>query len=180
MKLSRYTFTCPAGQDVLLYNALSGALAKVSRQAWEERESDPDFMQQLRQQGFVVDDEADELALYKLQYYGSLFGRSKEFSLIIAPTMQCNFSCSYCFEGAHKRAGLMTDEVENALIDVMLAHRKKPIRITWYGGEPLLGHSRMLSISAGWRRRVWRLRARCSPTGVCLRRKWWTVWPRSA
>ena len=147
MKLSRYTFTCPAGQDVLLYNALSGALAKVSRQAWAERESDPDFMQQLRQQGFVVDDGADELALYKLRYYGSMFGRNKEFGLIIAPTMQCNFSCSYCFEGAHKRAGLMTDEVENALIDVMLAHRKKPISITWYGGEPLLGHSRMLSIS---------------------------------
>lgn len=146
MKQSHYTFTLADGADMLLYNALSGALAKLPMAAWEARETDASVSAALREQGFFVDDDADELAVCKFRYYQGMFAQ-KDFVVMIAPTMQCNFACPYCFEGEHKRAGLMDDEVEDALVEVMTAHVKKKICITWYGGEPLLGFRRMLSIS---------------------------------
>lgn len=146
MKQSYYTFTFAIGADILLYNAMSGALAKLSKEAWEARETDVSVSDTLKKQGFFVDEDVDELALCKFKYYQGMFAH-KDFVVMIAPTMQCNFDCPYCFEGEYKRAGLMDDTVEDALVAVMTAHKKKKIHITWYGGEPLLGFKRMLSIS---------------------------------
>ena len=146
MKQSYYTFTFAIGTDILLYNAMSGALAKLPKEAWEARETDVSVSDALKEQGFFIDEDVDELALCKFKYYQGMFAH-KDFVVMIAPTMQCNFSCPYCFEGEHKRAGLMDDAVEDALVEVMVAHKKKKIHITWYGGEPLLGFKRMLSIS---------------------------------
>lgn len=134
------------GSDILLYNALSGALAKLPQTVWEKRNTDVSVSDLLKEQGFFIDEDIDELALYKFKYYQGMFAH-KDFTIMIAPTMQCNFNCPYCFEGEYKKAGLMDDAVEDALVEVMLAHKKKKINITWYGGEPLLGFKKMLSIS---------------------------------
>lgn len=146
MKQSYYTFTLSMGTDILLYNVMNGAFAKLPMEAWESRETDVSVSEALKKQGFFIDEEVDELALCKFKYYKDMFAH-KDLAVMIAPTMQCNFACPYCFEGEYKRAGLMDDSVEDALVEVMVAHKKKKIYITWYGGEPLLAFKRMLSIS---------------------------------
>ena len=59
--------------------------------------------------------------------------------LIIALTMKCNFSGSYCFERDAK-SGDMNERTQRQLIDFMSerAKRCRTIDSQWFGGEPLL------------------------------------------
>ena len=62
-------------------------------------------------------------------------------TLVICPTMGCNFDCPYCFEDHH--AGTMDQKVCDDVIAlaerIMKMHRIRKISVTWFGGEPLLG-----------------------------------------
>lgn len=62
----------------------------------------------------------------------------KTLSLTIAPTLECNFSCEYCFESHTKN--IMSIEIQNEIYSwvKVAAQDKMNVNITWYGGEPLL------------------------------------------
>lgn len=71
--------------------------------------------------------------------------------LTICPTLNCNFACTYCFEH-NKHGGNMSDDVENAIVK-FVKNRKKingtdTIRLTWFGGEPLLCINRIASLTS--------------------------------
>ena len=74
---------------------------------------------------------------------------AREIRLTICPTMGCNFDCPYCFED-HRR-GEMQAEVQDdvvALAERMInASGSKNIRVTWFGGEPLLAPRIIESLS---------------------------------
>ena len=59
--------------------------------------------------------------------------------LVIAPTMACNMSCTYCFE--ENKTGRMLPTVVESIITFIeeRAPKLKDLQVTWYGGEPLLG-----------------------------------------
>lgn len=59
-------------------------------------------------------------------------------SLIIFPTEQCNFRCTYCYEDFKLKK--MSAEVQDSilrLLDVRLPSLKS-IDVSWFGGEPML------------------------------------------
>jgi len=93
----------------------------------------------LLKNGFAVSDEIDEIGL--LRYRSNKLKNSKEeMEFVIAPTLSCNFKCSYCFESP--RIGCMSDKTQQ---DVLLfifnktkSSENKRIHIIWFGGEPLL------------------------------------------
>ena len=62
--------------------------------------------------------------------------RQDYFHLIIFPTEQCNFRCTYCYEQFD--IGRMSTATRNAVCK-LLAQRPdlKALRISWFGGEPL-------------------------------------------
>lgn len=68
-------------------------------------------------------------------------------SFIICPTMDCNFACPYCVETGQRHHGMMDDKTAYSLkrfFDRMLDESKaKDVCVHWYGGEPLLGLSRI-------------------------------------
>jgi len=70
--------------------------------------------------------------------------------LTICPTLSCNFACTYCFEH-NKHGGNMSDEVENAIVKFVKNRKDKDgtdtIRLTWFGGEPLLCIGRIASLT---------------------------------
>jgi radical SAM additional 4Fe4S-binding domain len=86
---------------------------------------------------YIVDDDIDELKLLKYRNYSGKFS-SRDFGIVLAPTLACNFACPYCYETA--KAGMMSKEVQDSLIEMIEenAKNKKNINVTWYGGEPLL------------------------------------------
>lgn len=138
--------------EVYLWNAKRGSVVKLERTLFEEIGRQPlgDAValhrEDLVKAGFLVPadlDELQEILFYAKQRQYSLGHDS--FGLVIAPTMDCNFHCPYCFENGIERKGHMSAEVQHALSDAIAQKLKedrgiKRVRITWFGGEPLLAY----------------------------------------
>ncbi len=90
--------------------------------------------------GFLLPSDIDEVELFQKQYQKERM-RTDHMGITILPTMDCNFGCAYCFEGAGKKHEYMTGEVEQAVMRFIRkkASSIKSLNITWFGGEPLLG-----------------------------------------
>lgn len=71
-------------------------------------------------------------------------------SLTICPTMGCNFDCPYCFE--NHVSGKMPPDVQDDVVGLaermMEVSGAKALRVTWFGGEPLLAPDVIESLSA--------------------------------
>ena len=63
--------------------------------------------------------------------------------LTIAPTMECNFKCFYCFE-TEKPKGKMSIETMDSIIKYILSSKQlEKLYLTWFGGEPLMALDEM-------------------------------------
>ena len=112
----------------------------------ESLDKDHPILPRLERAGLVS--RCDELAILEsMARMSSAAG--KGVGLVICPTLSCNFDCPYCFE--HHGRGRMSQDVQDdvvALAERMLKtfHAEK-LHITWFGGEPLLAHSVVASLS---------------------------------
>ena len=74
----------------------------------------------------------------KHNYYTSVFS-NEILNLTILTTLNCNFKCPYCYEKDALNTQNLSPEIEKSIINLA---KKFPninkIKITWYGGEPLL------------------------------------------
>ena len=92
----------------------------------------------LYNQGLIVQEDLDETALLRYAYFSSKLS-SNEAHLTICPTLECNFSCPYCYE--KRERGFMSKEVQNKLFSFVEQLAKLGVNkfyLMWYGGEPLL------------------------------------------
>ena len=86
---------------------------------------------------FLLEDDVDELATLRVDMMRDRF-RTDILFLTIAPTMDCNFRCDYCYEEHLKVT--MSRTVQDGLlrfVDERLALANR-FEVTWFGGEPLL------------------------------------------
>jgi uncharacterized protein len=162
-----YNFIWPTDDPakVMIFNSLTTALAEVEKTHLDllslprfDYDTLPDvarrFVDALKQGGFVLDDEADELKILKFAYNSSKYDRMW-IGFTVAPTLRCNFACTYCYEQAgenEKRDGhnaFMPENVQQALLSFIeqAAKTVKGVYITWYGGEPLLGQEIIFDLS---------------------------------
>lgn len=96
-----------------------------------------DFFNNLIEQGIIVNfDEKEYIKSSLLTNYNNNI-----LTIIIAPSLNCNFSCPYCFE-KHSDKTVMSLETQNKVINFienfLIFSQRKKIKIIWYGGEPLL------------------------------------------
>lgn len=85
----------------------------------------------------ITNNDNDSFLIYKSAIHNIRYGRSN-LNLTIAPTMNCCFSCHYCFEN-HKKPGNISVEVMDAIMKyVQSIHNLQHINLTWFGGEPLM------------------------------------------
>lgn len=129
----------------LLFNFLTGSLISLdedNKQLFEaitKREGFHQEKQLLRENGFLVDN-FDEIAYLK---YGNKLTTADTdmLSVLIAPTLACNFDCPYCFE--HHGNGLMADNIQHQIVafieKAIQVNHPKHLFVYWFGGEPLLG-----------------------------------------
>ena len=77
----------------------------------------------------------------------------QEFELIIFPTEQCNFRCTYCYEDFEQgRLSPANVEALKYLITERCRDGLKILRISWFGGEPLVAYDIVKDISIHARR----------------------------
>lgn len=149
MKYSYYNVLSPLDDGSnLLYNTYWESLAVLNPEESElykqieqdETSVDVSFTQQLANQHFILEDPEDEADWIQYEYEKYKYN-NRIFELTICPTIDCNLRCPYCYE--KKRPGMMTEETQDALVHfVEESYDELPfleMRVTWYGGEPLLG-----------------------------------------
>ncbi len=149
MKKSIYnTVHAISGQSVL-YNIRTDKLCimdPVLAKLWQSAEPDeimekhPEFYAYLVDNRFVVDEGLDEASVL-IDDWKDDDTNDAVFSLTVNPTLNCNFSCWYCYEN-HVGNLTMTDIILRATIN--LATKKicspnlKTFNLSFFGGEPLL------------------------------------------
>lgn len=151
-KPSVYNFFISTGDGRrLAFNSFSNSLAQVSEGKYKlisDILSNPcdlsfytDEMKGLRDDlikgSFLVEDDFDEIGYLKMRNKMGRFS-GDYLGLTIAPTLACNFQCSYCFEEKNQLS--MDEATENALVH-FVEHRiekVKELSVSWFGGEPTL------------------------------------------
>lgn len=148
MKLSIYNSIIEIeGKHTLLFNAFSGnfvvarnRLLKLDDAAMEDiSANNPTLFNQLKEGGMLVDDEVDEVALLKKRIIDA-DNNTNSFILHINPTLDCNFSCWYCYENHVARSRMeptTVEAVKKYISSVLEDDRIKNFHLGFFGGEPL-------------------------------------------
>lgn len=162
MKASQYNIINMFSEDKgIAYNSYSGALVEISSEfcnilkqieSGKEQnilsEHEQEILSNMKRCGFIIDDVVDESAEFQ-KIIERQRKNEKALKLVIAPTLNCNFECPYCFEEC--RTGKMSDDVQDSIVrfvDVKLQNGAvQTVSVTWYGGEPLLEKNIIYSLA---------------------------------
>ncbi|MBP2632991.1 MAG: AslB [Firmicutes bacterium] len=159
MKPSHYNFIFPTdpSKKLIIYNSLTSALAELERPYmhllntphfnYDALSADKkQFIDKLLQGGFILEDSIDELKILKFVHNSNKYDNA-DLALTIAPTLHCNFNCTYCYEQTNSKQVSRSNQApympENIQLDLLHFIKQKAkilknLFITWYGGEPLL------------------------------------------
>jgi uncharacterized protein len=150
MKPSRFNIFIDTGHGSrLLFNSASAALAEIEPEKTAivdrlltdrilpQTATEKELRRQLIEGGYLVEDNLDEIAALKNENRNERLSGS-DLMLTIAPTLACNFGCSYCFENS--RPDRMNDTTQDALLSFSEKRLKaaRGLTVTWFGGEPTL------------------------------------------
>lgn len=147
--------------DILVFNTMSTAFAKMDQVTQKlynniehldfdrlEDSKSKKSIELMLQHGFIISKEIDELSVIKLRGLIAKFMNNK-LILTIAPTLDCNMACPYCFEKRQKSR--MNKDIQHNLVEFVIksldSRRCKHFHVTWYGGEPLLEVSAIVELS---------------------------------
>lgn len=131
--------------EYLLYSTLTTSMVTIEKDVYEDIfenrffEKHPDYCEALEEMGFLFkggkDFQSKQLESIRKALLEAEHGIT---SVTIAPTMECNARCYYCFEnGAQK--GRMTLETADKAADFLIENcKEKELYISWFGGEPLM------------------------------------------
>lgn len=150
MKISKYTFLFDIeNTEFYAYNTLSNALIEITEDSYSllrkyqtseklsETEFDKEVWSVLSINNILTDNDDDDYLKYKTAIMRMRSQRTS-MHLTLAPTMDCCFRCHYCFE-KYKEKIYMTSAVMNSIIQYVTSFPQlKYIKITWFGGEPLM------------------------------------------
>lgn len=158
-KLSRYNNIFIRNGSQYLWNTFSGALIKMNTEAMSYYKNFPnnddgsDFFKILFENGCVVKNSLDELGKVLYDEKAIMLDKSPDrLYFTIAPGLDCNYACEYCFENSRTSFEIMSEDTQERLYQYlckrMLNNRYlKRISITWFGGEPLLHTDIIYSLS---------------------------------
>jgi uncharacterized protein len=159
MILSRYCRIYPAdGEEdsCLLFSTKKSSSVIISRKLLADIHSDRvrrDERSVLSELGFLVNSAVDERE-EMLKFVDEVNGLNKVLKAVIVMNLDCNLACRYCFEGQRKGSYFMSEEGGFRVVDflgtILLAKDGKDIeeiKITFYGGEPLLSFERVIFIA---------------------------------
>lgn len=112
-KESKYNVSFFKSDQCVLYNTLSGCLSILEKEEVEslkcilEKDKDDisrveeNFLDRLIINNFVVPGDVDETILLE-EKYNNTRNNNNNVSITILPTLDCNFSCRYCYQGNAK------------------------------------------------------------------------------
>lgn len=162
MRFSDFNVWTLDGDDLIVYNTLTGALLTfnkrtanrvlVAMQRGNITRVPKCYIPNLTRDGVIVEDNYDELSVVKAR---NLLGRTQnELILSVMLTMSCNFKCRYCFQSRKSKLNTMSHKTEQRVVSLVKREAKKKDRISvdWYGGEPLLRFNQLVRMNNAFAR----------------------------
>lgn len=159
MKASQYNIVVEEKEKGMhiLFNTLYGSVlvfdgfeySKITPLLENDRHSydmDSEITSLLVKMKYLIEDDVDEIRIIADRKRAGVEDGNM-MDLIVMPTLDCNFACSYCY--LRSRTSMMSDESENAIIkylDVSIP-KFRLVNLLWFGGEPLLAYNRVVSIT---------------------------------
>lgn len=145
---SRYNLLLNTPNKNYLYNSYTNNLIEINNQlnGIIEACTRNDFshipsyiIESLQSENIIVNDDDEIYRKIKMERIMSRYD-TKYLSLTIAPTTACNFKCKYCYESGIKSmlAKDKSQYTQKIMEFVKMFPSTKYLRVTWYGGEPLL------------------------------------------
>ncbi|MBX6381238.1 MAG: radical SAM protein [Thermoflavifilum aggregans] len=151
-KFSQFNSLLPYQQHYALYNSftqkviflesfLKDLLEAAVHEGVDQLESyHPEFYRYLIQEGYLIPEDTDEVEKVK-ELVRQVDEDESIFLLTINPTLNCNFTCWYCYETHLKQSRLTPESIEkiNKLITRIASRPKlRNFNLSFFGGEPLL------------------------------------------
>lgn len=147
---------------ILIFNSLSSSLGVMDKKTQDIyyniesidakdiiNEEDINSINILKENGFLIDKDLDEFKTLDLKERLIKYDTYNKLILTIAPTLNCNMSCPYCYE--KKNTSRMTADIQEKLINFIKSrietNKIRKLDIHWYGGEPLLEKDAIRNIS---------------------------------
>ncbi|KNF09414.1 hypothetical protein CLPU_3c01920 [Gottschalkia purinilytica] len=159
MKKSRYNhiWDLENGKKIA-FNSLSCGLAEIDNEFLEVLENidkidydklegqEKELIDNMLLGNFIIQDYVDEFKLIKFRHYQGKFS-TNSLGLTIAPTLNCNFKCPYCYETPNTH--MMDETIKEAIIRYVKQMSKSinQLQITWYGGEPIIAKDIIFDLS---------------------------------
>lgn len=147
--------------EVTIYNSYRGGIVKLEKNLYDLISSDKtleeigEYAGALLEDGYIVSNDTDEYQRCKIRKEEkTLHPFPETITYIIAPTLNCNLNCIYCFEKNNRNncKKNMSKEALDKTIDFILNNisnnpNLKNIIIHWFGGEPLLCYEEIIYFS---------------------------------
>ena len=156
MRISSYFIEIELSNKIALINSLSGAIDQITPSTYENLKSwqlDKTQEEYLRKRGHITEEQEKKFA-FKL--WKALDKKYREDAdIVICPSINCNFRCSYCFERSLQNcidngsipvehlnlSHEQVDTIFESLPKIQKRHKNIRPTITLYGGESLLAQN---------------------------------------
>lgn len=149
MKSSKYNYCIEKTGSFLFFNGISHSYFEVNNfqkeaieqlllEPYKYKNLIPTLFNKLYTACFIVDDSTDEIEIIREKNHQSI--NKKDYMLIIMPTLDCNFSCWYCFQNHYssKMSPDIIKRVKKHINNMVLVERIESLQIEWFGGEPFM------------------------------------------
>lgn len=148
MKFSRYNIFYGYDNNFILVNTMTGAMYTLDAELKQKIENGDiscipeDIVREYVKNGIIINDNFNEYNFLKYITNNEKFNNNV-LSLTIMMTRNCNFKCTYCFEGLNKKTDNLTLKTKESIFKFInnVFNENKNIKflsITLFGGEPLL------------------------------------------
>ncbi len=133
---------------VLVFNSATGSFVELTIFEYEclinNSFPDKELYANLIAQGFLVPKDLDEYNKIVFNESKFIYGATNHrLVFVIAPTLNCNMKCVYCFENSKNISHNMTAETEDNVVNFIKTKLEttsdtKNVFVSWFGGEPML------------------------------------------
>ena len=106
MKQSKYNLFRKFDNSYYLINSLNSSFIELSEEEYEELSNmnnsdftdiDYNLLCKMAERGMIITNNTNELSNLKKRYYDAQ-NKKDLLTVTIAPTLNCNFACPYCYE----------------------------------------------------------------------------------
>lgn len=146
--------------NLVLYNTRTGAAATIEKENVQlinellentNEYIESEFFLPLYKNGFIVKNDYNEYEDIRSKYERNFYNDDL-LNIVLLPAEMCNFTCPYCFVYNYKNK-IMDEEVyrnvkkhiRNQVNILDNKRKKKDLKISWFGGEPLLEKEKIFS-----------------------------------